>query len=103
METYGWYKGEDGSIELVIQNSETLDNARILCENDFKARLINYNNNPVDRWCFSNSCIKVNEKRQGLIVKTNDEKKIDGAVTLVSLYEMYRRYRNELKSKWGLK
>lgn len=103
METYGWYKGEDGTIELVVQNSETLDNARILCENDFKARLINYNNNPVDRWCFGNSCIKVNEKRQGLIVKTNDEKKIDGAVTLVSLYEMYRRYRNELKSKWGLK
>lgn len=101
MEVYGWFKGENGDLIMIKQNAETLNNALLLCEADLKAKLINYNNNPVDRWCLSNACLKVNEQRQALIVKTNGEKKIDGAVTLVSLYEMYRRYRTELKTKWG--
>lgn len=101
MENYGWYKGENGDVEMIIQNAETLNNALLLCEADLKQRLINYNNNPVDRWTLANACLKVNERRQALIVKTNDAKKIDGAVTLVSVYEMYRRYRTELKTKWG--
>lgn len=97
MENYGWYRGENGDIEMVLQNAQTLNNARLLVEADLKAKLINYNDNEVDKWCFSNSCIKVNELRQGLVVKADNEKKIDGSVTLVSLYEMYRRYRNDLK------
>lgn len=101
METYGWYKGENGDLEMILQNADTLNNALLLCEADLKAKLINYNNNPVDRWTLGNACLKVNERRQALIVKTNNEKKIDGAVTLVSLYEMYRRYRTDLKTKWG--
>lgn len=100
METYGWFKGD--AIELVLQNAETLSNAIYLTEAELKAQKINYNNNPVMRWCFGNSCLKVNEKRQALIVKTNDAKKIDGSVTLASVNEMFRRYRTELKSKWGL-
>lgn len=100
MENYGWFKGDD--IELVLQNAETLSNAIYLTEAELKAQKINYNNNPVMRWCLGNSCLKVNDKRQALIVKTNDAKKIDGSVTLASLYEMFRRYRTELKNKWGL-
>ena len=100
METYGWFKGD--AIELVLQNAETLSNAIYLTEAELKAQKINYNNNPVMRWCLGNSCLKVNEKRQALIVKTNDAKKIDGSVTLASVNEMFRRYRTELKSKWGL-
>lgn len=100
MENYGWIKGDD--LEMVIQNAETLNNAILLCEAELKAQKIYYNNNPVTRWCFGNSCLKVNDKRQALVIKTNDAKKIDGSVTLVSLYEMFRRYRTELKNKWGL-
>ena len=100
MENYGWMKGDD--LEMVIQNAETLNNAILLTEAELKAQKIYYNNNPVTRWCFGNSCLKVNDKRQALIIKTNDAKKIDGSVTLVSLYEMFRRYRTELKNKWGL-
>ena len=33
--------------------------------------------------------------------KTENAKKIDGAVTLISLYEMLRRYRNDLKKISG--
>lgn len=97
MEEYGWCKGENGDVEMILQNAQTLNNAILLCEADFGSRYINYNENPVDKWCLKNACVKVNDLRQSLIVKTENAKKIDGAVTLVNLYEMYRRYRSDLK------
>ena len=100
MEQYGWSKQYE-DVEMVLQNAQTLNNALLLVEADLKARLINYNENPVDKWCFKNSCLKVNDLRQALIVKTENAKKIDGSVTLVSLYEMYRRYRSEYKKLVG--
>ena len=100
MEYYGWTKQYE-DVEMVLQNAETLNNAILLVEADLKAKLINYNENPVDRWCFKNSCLKVNDRRQALVVKTEKAKKIDGSVTLVSLYEMYRRYRGDFKKLVG--
>lgn len=100
MEEYGWSK-QAGDIEMIIQNAPTLNNALHLVEADFKAQLINYNNNPVDRWCLKNSCLKLNDQRQALCVKTENAKKIDGAVTLISLYEVYRRYRADLRKLNG--
>ena len=100
MEEYGWSK-QYGDVEMVLQNAQTLSNAINLTEAEFKARNINYNENPVDKWCLSNACLKVNDFRQGILVKTENSKKIDGAVTLISLYEMYRRYRSDLKKLSG--
>ena len=100
MDDYGWTK-QYGDVEMILQDAKTLSNALYTVEADLKAQLINYNENPVDRWCFSNSCLKVNELRQALCVKTEKPKKIDGSVTLISLYEMYRRYRSDLKKLVG--
>lgn len=100
MDEYGWTK-QYGEVEMVLQNAQTLNNALLLVEADLKARLVNYNENPVDRWCFSNSCLKVNDLRQALCVKNENAKKIDGSVTLISLYEMYRRYRSDLRKLVG--
>lgn len=100
MEEYGWTK-QYGDVEMVTQDAKTLHNAITLTEADLKARNINYNENPVDKWCFSNSCLKVNDLRQSIIVKTENAKKIDGSVTLASLYEMYRRYRSDIRKLVG--
>jgi phage terminase large subunit-like protein len=97
MEEYGWAKAS-GEVEMINQNAETLSNAINLVEAELKAQNINYNENPVDRWCLSNSCIQLNNKRQALIIKTDNAKKIDGAVTLASLFEMWRRYRSDMKT-----
>ena len=94
MSDYGWTK-EGGEVEMVLQNAETLNSALRLVEADLKSQLINYNENPVDRFCFKNSCLKVNDKRQALCIKTNNENKIDGSVTLIGLYEIYRRHKSE--------
>ena len=100
MDDYGWTKtGEE--VVMINQNAETLNSALQLVEADLKAKLVNYNENPVDRWCFSNSCLKMNDRRQALCVKTDNAKKIDGSVTLISLYEVLRRYRSDFKKLVG--
>ena len=49
MEVYGWSKQYE-DVEMILQNAQTLNNAILLVEADLKARYINYNENPVDRW-----------------------------------------------------
>lgn len=100
MGEYGWTK-ENEDLILILQNAQTLSNAMKLCEADLKHQLINYNENVVDKWCFKNAGIKVNDLQQCLCVKTEIAKRIDGAVTLIILYEMYRRYRTEYKQIIG--
>lgn len=98
MEYYGWQKVSD--LELIVQNAQTLTNAINLAEAELKAQRVNYNDNDMDKWCFKNAGLKVVEDkgmRQCLIVKKKTAARIDGAVTLAILYEMYRRYRTEFK------
>jgi phage terminase large subunit-like protein len=97
MGEYGWTKEKEDLI-LINQCAEVLSNAMKLCEADFRHQLINYNENEVDKWCLKNASIKLNDKGQCLCVKSEKNKRIDGAVTLISLYEMYRRYRTDFKT-----
>ena len=96
MEYYGWYRtgGDDSDVVMILQNAQTLNSAIKLTESEFKHRLIYYNNHAVDRWCFGNAGIKV-DNNGCLIVKTEKKRRIDGAVCLAILYETYRRYRTE--------
>lgn len=96
MENYGWSKENEDMI-MILQNAQTLSNAMKLVEADLKSQVINFNDNDVDKWCFKNAAIKVDEKGQCLCVKQEMAKRIDGAVTLIILYEMYRRYRTDFK------
>lgn len=96
MAVYGWTKETNG-VEMVLQNAQTLSNAIKLCEAEFKVQRINFNDNPVDKWCFANAGLMVDNHEQCLIVKQEPMKRIDGAVTMAILYEMYRRYRTEFK------
>lgn len=100
MEYYGWFKtGNDDSSDVIMinQNAQTLNNAIKLTESDFKHKLIFYNNHSVDKWCFGNAGLKV-DNNGCLIVKTEAKKRIDGAVCLAILYEVYRRFRTEYRS-----
>lgn len=99
MSYYGWQKsgGDDAELIMILQNAQTLNNAIKLCEADFKHQLIHYNNNAMDKWNFGNAGIRVDEKGC-LLVKMETGKRIDGAVCLAILYEMYRRYRTDFKT-----
>lgn len=100
MGEYGWMK-ENDDLVLIMQNAQTLSNAMKLCEADFKHQLINYDDNEIDKWCLKNASIKVNDLGQCMCIKSEIAKRIDGAVTFVILYEMYRRYRTEYKQIVG--
>jgi phage terminase large subunit-like protein len=62
-----------------------------------KHKLIYYNNHAVDKWCFGNAALKV-DNNGCLIVKKEAKRRIDGAVCLAILYEVYRRYRTDYKT-----
>lgn len=101
MGEYGWYRtgnDEDSDLIMILQNAQTLSNAMKLLEADFKSQLVNYNGNPVDRWCLKNAGIKVDDKGQCLCVKSETPRRIDGAVTKIILYETFRRYRTDFLS-----
>ena len=99
MEYYGWSKGDE--LVMILQNAQTLSNAIKLLEADFKHQLVNYNDNPVDKWCLKNACLKVNDLQQCLIIKAEPSKRIDGAVCKAILWEMYRQNRTEWKQMIG--
>lgn len=92
MDEYGF------DCEVVLQNKITLSNAMKLCENDLKSRLVNHNENEIDYWCLGNAAIEVDNlgNCQAVKVAGRPSKRIDGAVTLIIAYEMYRRYRSDL-------
>lgn len=82
--------------EMILQG-KVLSNAMKLVEAELKDKIINYNKNPMDKWCLGNSAIEMDNLGNIMCVKVKKQasKRIDGAVTLIILYEMYRRYRNE--------
>ena len=100
MEFYGWTKAGD-ELVMILQNAQTLSNAMKLLEADFTHQLVNYNDNEMDKWCLKNASIKVNDLGQCLCVKSEPSKRIDGAVTKIILYEMYRQNRTEFRQMIG--
>ena len=103
MEYYGWIRSgtDESDLIMILQNAQTLTNAIKLAEADLKQQLIRYNNNDMDKWCFRNAGIKVDEKGYCLLIKQETPKRIDGAVCLAILYETYRRYRTDYKTIIG--
>ena len=100
MDFYGWTK-QSGELVMIVQNADTLSNAIKLLEADFTHQLVNYNDNEIDKWCLKNACLKVNDRGQCLIIKSEASRRIDGAVCKAILYEMYRQNRTEWRQMIG--
>ena len=83
--------------EMINQNRFIMSPPMKLVEADLKCRLINYNQNAMDKWCLGNAAMEMDSLGNVMCVKVNNqrEKKIDGAVTLIILYEVFRRHRSE--------
>lgn len=78
-----------------LLQGRALSGAMKLAEADLKSRYVNYSGNPIDKWNFGNCCCKVDEvgNIQPVKIPNQPHKRIDGALTLIMLYETYRRYR----------
>lgn len=82
--------------EMVYQRPEIMNQPMKMVEADLKSQLI-IGNNVVDKWCFGNTAMQLDRQGNALAVKIDGQRarKIDGAVTTIILYEIYRRYRTE--------
>lgn len=89
MDLYGF------ETESVWQRPEIMTQSINMVEADLKDRLI-IGLNEIDKWCLSNATLKVDNREFGILEKIKGQvaRKIDGAVSLCILFEIYRRYRN---------
>ena len=81
----------------VSQEFGSMSEPMKLVEKDLGSKLIVYNNNPIDRWCLENTALNINSKEEIMPVKIQgqEEKKIDGAVTIIIAYRIYIDNRTE--------
>ena len=95
--------GEYGFDTEMLAQGRNLSNAMKLTEADLKSRLINYQQNKVDKWCLANTCCEVDNvgNIQPRKVPGLNSKRIDGGVTLIMLEETYRRYRSDFRALVG--
>lgn len=96
MDEYGF------DVEMLAQG-RALSNAMKLVEAELKSKKINYNENDIDKWCLKNCCCEVDNvgNIQPVKIKGQQSKRIDGAVTLIMLLEIYRRYRTDYMTLIG--
>jgi phage terminase large subunit-like protein len=88
------------SDELMVripQKREVLSNPMSLLEADLRSKLINYNNNPIDRWNLSNIALDVDKRLLSMPVKVQGkrEKRIDGGVTMIIAEAVFQQYKTE--------
>jgi len=106
MEDYGWFSGlkESDTCERVDQNKMSLSNPMKLLESDIKSGYLNNNQNPVDRWCYQNTSVKVDDLGYCMPIKAAGlaRNRIDGAVADIIAYAILMRYRTEF-SELGIR
>ena len=84
-------------LERVNMNFSSLSNAMSVLESDLTLKRLNYGDNPVLKWCLSNTSIKLNNLGQMMPVKKfgSPKNRIDGAVALMVAYATLSRCRND--------
>lgn len=86
------YFGKD-SMEPVIQGMKTLSGPMKSLGADLGAKRINYNNNPILKWCLSNTAIEVDKNDNIKPIKTsNQRRRIDGLASLLDAYVCLERH-----------
>ncbi len=83
--------------EMIYQNKFVMSPPMKLVEADFTSKLINYNQNEIDKWCLQNIGVLIDDLGYCMPVKQKEQKskRIDGAVVFIILYEVFRRYRSD--------
>ncbi|MDM5195470.1 terminase large subunit [Bacillus hominis] len=89
------YFGKEAMIP-VAQGKQTLSSPMKLLGADLESNLVNYNNNPIDKWCLSNTAIDVDKNLNIQPNKTNNQRRrIDGTAALLNAYVVLQEKRND--------
>jgi phage terminase large subunit-like protein len=97
MESYGF------DCVRVAQEFGSMSEPMKLVEADLKSNLLVTNDDPIDKWCLENTALSINSKEEILPKKVQgkEDKKIDGAVTIIISYRVYIDNRTEFLSLIG--
>ncbi len=83
-------------MEKVIQGKYTLSAPMKALGADLEAKIINYNNNPILKWCLSNTSIDVDKNDNIQPSKGRSQtRRIDGMASLLDAYVAFCRHREE--------
>lgn len=83
----------------VIQGKKTLSGPMKALGADLDKKVINYNNNPILKWCLSNTAIDIDKNDNIQPIKTsNQRKRIDGLASLLDAYVQYERIKEAYES-----
>ncbi len=87
------------NMEKVRQGVYSLSEPMKQLEADLKNKLINYDNNPILKWCLSNTQAKVDLNGNIQPSKLNSKyKRIDGTVALIIAYAVLNRYKIDFEN-----
>jgi phage terminase large subunit-like protein len=87
------------NMDKVRQGIYSLSEPMKILEADLKNNLVNYNNNPIMKWCLSNTQAKVDLNGNIQPSKLNSKyKRIDGTVALIIAYVVLNRYKTDYEN-----
>lgn len=89
------YYGKN-AMEKVIQGKQTLSSPMKSLGADLKSKKINYNNNPITKWCLSNTTVDRDKNDNIQPAKgASSKKRIDGMASLLNAYVVLERHYDE--------
>lgn len=89
------YFGKEAMVP-VAQGKQTLSSPMKLLKADLESKLVIYNNNPIDKWCLSNTAIDIDKNLNIQPNKTkNQRRRIDGTAALLNAYVVLQEKRND--------
>ena len=87
------------TMEKIRQGIYTLSEPMKQLEGDLRNKLVIYDNNPILKWCFSNTQAKIDINGNIQPSKLNSKlKRIDGCVALIIAYAVLNRFKNDYEN-----
>lgn len=84
------------SVEPIPQTKKVLSDPMVSLKSDLQSNRINYNNNPITKWCLSNTSVEVDKYGNIQPCKLRNKKlRIDGTASLLDAYVCLERHREE--------
>jgi phage terminase large subunit-like protein len=95
-------KTENFTMESVIQGAKTMSSPMKEMRADLTEKKINYGNNPVLKWCLTNTVVKSDENDNIRPIKgRNQRQRIDGTVALIDSLVVYQNHREDYHNLIG--
>lgn len=80
----------------IIQGKKTLSNPMMQLGNELKSKKVNYNNNPITKWCLTNVMADVDKNGNIQPTKTtNQRQRIDGFASMLNAYVGFQNEKTE--------